>query len=68
VNPPTANYYLWSVPGHDTDKQKKYMSRQITWMYYSMANQGMFSHLDSGIQRLPMATTLVCRFHRRAHL
>ena len=60
VNPPTANYYTWSAPGHDTDKQKKSMSRQITWMYYSMANQGMFSHLDSGIQRLPNGNTLVC--------
>ena len=60
VNPPIANYYLWSAPGHDTDKQKKNMSRQITWMYYSMANQGMFSHLDSGIQRLPNGNTLVC--------
>jgi len=60
VNPPTANYYTWSPPGHDTDKQKKSMSRQITWMYYSMANQGMFSHLDSGIQRLPNCNTLVC--------
>jgi PKD repeat protein len=60
VNPPTANYYLWSAPGHDTDKQKKYMSRPITWIYYSMANQGMFSHLDSGIQRLPNGNTLVC--------
>ncbi len=60
VNPPSAGYYIWSPPGHDTDKQKKNMSRQITWMYYSMANQGMFSHLDSGIQRLPNGNTLIC--------
>jgi formylglycine-generating enzyme required for sulfatase activity len=60
VNPPTAGYYTWSAPGHDTDKQKKSMSRQITWMYYSMANQGMFSHLDSSIQRLPNGNTLIC--------
>ena len=60
VNPPAAGYYTWSAPGHDTDKQKKSMSSQITWMYYSMANQGMFSHLDSGIQRLPNGNTLIC--------
>ena len=60
VNPPAAGYYTWTAPGHDTDKQKKSMSSQITWMYYSMANQGMFSHLDSGIQRLPNGNTLIC--------
>jgi sugar lactone lactonase YvrE/formylglycine-generating enzyme required for sulfatase activity len=60
VNPPTAGYYNWAAPGHDTDKRTKSMSRQITWMYYSMANQGMFSHLDSGVQRLPNGNTLIC--------
>jgi len=60
VNPPTAGYYSWSAPGHDTDKRTKFMSRQITWMYYSMANQGMFSHLDSSVQRLPNGNTLIC--------
>ena len=60
VNPPTAGYNNWTAPGHDTDKRTKSMSRQITWMYYSMANQGMFSHLDSSIQRLPNGNTLVC--------
>jgi len=29
VNPPDAGYTLWSPPGHDTDKQKKNISRQI---------------------------------------
>ena len=60
VNPPAAGYYNWAAPGHDTDKRTKSMSRQITWMYYSMANQGMFSHLDSGVQRLPNGNTLIC--------
>ena len=60
VNPPSAGYYPWAPPGHDTDKKNKFMSRQIVWMYYSMANQGMFSHLDSGAQRLPNGNTLVC--------
>ena len=60
VNPPAAGYNIWSAPGNDTDKQKKNMSRQITWMYFSMANQGMFSHLDSSVQRLPNGNTLIC--------
>ena len=60
VNPPTAGYNNWAAPGHDTDKRTKSLSRQITWMYYSMANQGMFSHLDSSVQRLPNGNTLVC--------
>ena len=60
VNPPAAGYNNWAAPGHDTDKRTKSMSRQITWMYYSMANQGMFSHLDSSVQRLPNGNTLVC--------
>ena len=60
VNPPTAGYNNWAAPGHDTDKRTKSMSRQITWMYYSMANQGMFSHLDSSVQRLLNGNTLIC--------
>ena len=60
VNPPSAGYNNWAAPGHDTDKRTKFMSRQITWMYYSMANQGMFSHLDSSVQRLPNGNTLIC--------
>ena len=60
VNPPSAGYFNWAAPGHDTDKRTKSMSRQITWMYYSMANQGMFSHLDSSVQRLPNGNTLIC--------
>jgi len=60
VNPPTAGYNNWAAPGHDTDKRTKSMSRQITWMYYSMANQGMLSHLDSSVQRLPNGNTLIC--------
>jgi formylglycine-generating enzyme required for sulfatase activity len=60
VNPPLAGYYSWTAPGHDTDKRTKSMSRQITWMFYSMANQGMSSHLDSSVQRLANGNTLVC--------
>jgi hypothetical protein len=60
VSPPVAGYYSWAAPGHDTDKRSKSMARQIVWMYFSMANQGMFSHLDSSVQRLPNGNTLVC--------
>lgn len=60
VNPPAAGYNLWSAPGHDTDKQKKNMSRQIVAMFYSMANQGFFSHLGGSAQRLPNSNTLIC--------
>ena len=60
VNPPAAGYNTWSAPGHDTDKEKKNMSRQIVSMFYSMANQGFFSHLGGSAQRLPNSNTLVC--------
>ena len=60
VNPPAAGYNIWSAPGHDTDKQRKTMSRQIVSMFYSMANQGFFSHLGGSAQRLPNSNTLVC--------
>ena len=60
VNPPAAGYNTWSAPGHDTDKERKSMSRQIVSMFYSMANQGFFSHLGGSAQRLPNSNTLVC--------
>ena len=36
------------------------MSNQIVWMYYSKSNQGFFSHIGSGAQRLPNGNTLIC--------
>lgn len=60
VNPPGAGYNTWSAPGHDTDKQRKNISRQITAMSYSMANQAFFSPHGGSVQRLPNSNTLVC--------
>jgi len=60
VNPPDAGYTIWSPPGHDTDKQKKNMSRQIVSTFYSMANQAFFSHTGGSAQRLANSNTLVC--------
>ena len=60
VNPPAANYNTWSAPGHDTDKQKKSMSRQIVSMFYAMANQAFFSHTGGSAQRLSNGNLLIC--------
>jgi len=60
VGPPTAGYTIWSAPGHDTDKQKKNMSRQIVAMTYSMANQAFFSPHGGSVQRLPNSNLFVC--------
>lgn len=60
VNPPDAGYYTWESPNKDTHKQKKQMSNQIVWIYYSKSNQGFFSHIGSGAQRLPNGNTLIC--------
>jgi len=60
VNPPTAGYISWVSPNKDTHKQTKNLSRQITWTYYSKANQACFSHIGSSGQRLPNGNTLIC--------
>jgi len=60
VNPPAAGYDTMSAPGHDTDKQRKAMSRQIVSMFYSMANQAFFSHIGGSAQRLLNGNLLVC--------
>ena len=60
VNPPAAGYDIWSAPGHDTDKEKKNISRQVVSIYMSMANQAFFSHIGGSVQRLPNSNTLVC--------
>ncbi len=60
VNPPNAGYNASAVPGHDTDKEKKNISRQVVSTYMSMANQAFFSHIGGSVQRLPNSNTLVC--------
>ncbi len=59
VNPPDAGYEQIRPP-HDTHKPTKRVSRQIVWSYQSKANQGFFSHIGSGAQRLPNGNTLIC--------
>ena len=60
VSSPTAGYNTWSVPGHDTSKQKKNISRQVVSIFMSMANQAFFSHLGGSVQRLPNSNLFVC--------
>jgi len=60
VNPPDAGYTRWHAENRDTHKHTKLKSNQIVWMYYSKSNQGFFSHIGSGAQRLPNGNTLIC--------
>jgi len=60
VNPPDAGYYEWRSENHDTHKQTKNMSNQISWIYSSLSNQTFFSHIGSGAQRLENGNTLIC--------
>ncbi|MCX7003201.1 MAG: aryl-sulfate sulfotransferase, partial [bacterium] len=60
VSPPSAGYSNWAAPGHDTDKRTKQLSRQVIWKYFSMANQGFFSHIGGSVQRMANSNILVC--------
>ena len=60
VNPPDAGYFRWEHPNRDSQKTPRWVSNQIVWMYYSRSNQGFFSHIGSGAQRLPNGNTLIC--------
>ena len=59
VNPPDAGYRELRFD-HDTHKPARQVSNQVVWMYYSKSNQGFFSHIGSGAQRLPNGNTLIC--------
>jgi len=59
VNPPDAGYTNIEFH-HDTHKPDKLMSNQIVWEYHSKSNQGFFSHIGAGAQRLPNGNTLIC--------
>jgi gluconolactonase len=59
VNPPDAGYTKVEFH-HDTHKPNKLLSNQIVWEYHSKSNQGFFSHIGSGAQRLPNGNTLIC--------
>ena len=60
VNPPDAGYFRWVHPSRDSQKTPRWVSNQVVWMYYSRSNQGFFSHIGSGAQRLPNGNTLIC--------
>ncbi|MEI7902566.1 MAG: hypothetical protein WCK89_20140, partial [bacterium] len=60
VNPPSAGYTIMSAPGHDTDKEKKNISKQVVSMFYAMANQAFFSPVGGSAQRLPNGNLFVC--------
>jgi gluconolactonase len=60
VNPPDAGYAEWKPENKDTHKQKRDVSNQIVWLYGSKSNQGFFSHIGSGCQRLANGNTLIC--------
>ena len=60
VNPPNAGYNASAIPGHDTDKEKKLISRQVVSIFMSMANQAFFSPAGGSVQRLPNSNTFVC--------
>jgi len=59
VNPPDAGYYQQEyLP--DTHKGRRQLSNQLVWIYGSLSNQGFFSHIGAGCQRLPNGNTLIC--------
>ncbi len=61
VNPPDAGYYkLQPILQRSTHKFSKLISKQIVWIYNSKSNQGFFSHVGAGVQRLPNGNTLIC--------
>ena len=59
VNPPDAGYTAWQY-GKNTDRATRLLSRQVTWLYYSKASHGMFSHIGGSAQRLANGNTLIC--------
>ena len=59
VNPPDAGYYRQSYHP-DMHKVPRNLSNQLVWLYGSKSNQGFFSHIGAGAQRLPNGNTLIC--------
>ena len=60
VDPPTAGYNILSPANSNLMKEKKNISKQITWMYSSKNNTSFFSTIGSSAQRLPNGNTFVC--------
>jgi len=59
VNPPDAGY-VRQYYHPDMHKAARDLSKQIVWLYGSKSNQGFFSHIGGGCQRLPNGNTLIC--------
>jgi hypothetical protein len=59
VNPPDAGYYRQEYHP-DMHKVPRNLSNQLVWLYGSKSNQGFFSHIGAGAQRLPNGNTLIC--------
>jgi hypothetical protein len=59
VNPPDAGYFRQSYHP-DQHKVPRNLSNQLVWLYGSKSNQGFFSHIGAGAQRLPNGNTLIC--------
>lgn len=59
VNPPEAGYYRQEYHP-DMHKSPRELSNQLVWLYGSLSNQGFFSHIGAGAQRLPNGNTLIC--------
>jgi len=60
VNPPDAGYVVVSPTNPDLMKQKKNISRQVTWSYGASSSVSFFSQIGSSAQRLPNGNTLIC--------
>jgi len=61
VPPPDAGYTTQVLTDpQNTGKQPREISNQVVWTYGSESNLTMFSHIDSGAQRLPNGNTLIC--------
>lgn len=59
VNPPDAGYFRQEYHP-DMHKSPRELSNQLVWLYGSKSNQGFFSHIGAGTQRLPNGNTLIC--------
>jgi len=59
INPPDAGYVRQSYHP-DMHKTPRQLSKQLVWLYGSKSNQGFFSHIGAGCQRLPNGNTLIC--------
>lgn len=59
VNPPDAGYFRQEYHP-DMHKSPRMLSKQLVWLYGSKSNQGFFSHIGAGAQRLPNGNTLIC--------